>query len=207
MTTATKSPAKKAGAAKKAPAKRVAKPKPEPKYCTCFSVEKNGVFHSCGRTTTSRFAPGHDAKLKGALIKAAIAGEQFVTNEGKHDPRKMAADLGWTAHIDKALARHEADVKRRAARAEQANLRKAERDADREAKAAAKAAKAAAKPAKPAKGETVKRAGFHPTRVRIGRRVYDATISAETTNEVTVTYKDGKGNSRTETVKRSALVD
>lgn len=78
--------------------------------CGCYSnIDKNGVHTSCGRLVKGKFAPGHDAKLKGMLIRAAVAGEQFKTQDkgGKvvsHDPKAFAKELGWEAQIAKGLA-------------------------------------------------------------------------------------------------------
>lgn len=56
----------------------------------------------CGRDTQSRFAPGHDARLKGALIAAfRTPGTKVATPlcPGITDPVKIAAALGWSAFL------------------------------------------------------------------------------------------------------------
>lgn len=77
--------------------------------CGCYSVvDGSGVHTSCGRLVKGKFAPGHDAKLKGMLIRAAAAGEQFKTKDGtkvtNRDPLAFAKELGWGALIEKGIA-------------------------------------------------------------------------------------------------------
>jgi len=61
-------------------------------------------YRSCGRLTRGRFAPGHDAKLKGALIRCTTAGIQYkVEGQKAQDPQKVAASLGWGKYTDRAL--------------------------------------------------------------------------------------------------------
>jgi hypothetical protein len=132
------------------------------------------VYQSCGSDTTRTFAPGHDAKLKSALIIAHRAGMDYSwTDDGflNHvDPLAKAIELGWAHFLTDAPAKP--------------------------------ARKRSAKP----KAAKVTKPGFHPVRVKIGRWTYDAAVEAEDVNEVTVSYRDGKGNLKTATVKRSQLV-
>lgn len=76
--------------------------------CGCYSVvDSKGVHTSCGRLVKGKFAPGHDAKLKGMLIRAAVAGEKFVTKDGTktttNDPMAFATELGWGKLIQKGI--------------------------------------------------------------------------------------------------------
>lgn len=96
----------------------------------------------CGRGTASRFAPGHDARLRGVLARLEANGAGLRLRDGKTHadttPGGLAAKLdtakhSWTAQLA-------ADVER---------ARKAEQDRAAKAKAAA-AKKAAAKTAKAA---------------------------------------------------------
>lgn len=95
--------------------------------CGCYSVvDGSGVHTSCGRLVKGKFAPGHDAKLKGMLIRAAAAGEQFKTKDGtkvtSRDPLAFAKELGWEALIQKgiAVAKAKADRPKRAPGAKKA---------------------------------------------------------------------------------------
>ena len=106
--------------------------------CACYSVvDSNGVHTSCGRLVKGRFAPGHDAKLKGALIRAAVAGESFKIQDKDSkvvtkDPGEFASELGWGKYIDQALVTAKTKADKATARAEA----KAKAAADKPAKAA-----------------------------------------------------------------------
>lgn len=59
---------------------------------------KNAVkcMCGCGETTGSRFAPGHDAKLKSRLLTAH-------RTKGLSDrQRQLVKELGWSKHMTKA---------------------------------------------------------------------------------------------------------
>lgn len=124
--------------------------------CGCYSeVDSKGVRTSCGRLVKGKFAPGHDAKLKGALIRAAAAGEKFVTKDGTkvttRDPMQFATELGWGALIAKGVAVATEKANRPARPARKAAAAKGNRVAPKQtvsrdelkARAAAKAAQKA----------------------------------------------------------------
>ncbi len=50
-----------------------------------------------GRTKGGRFLPGHDAKLKKALVADALAGKKRAANK--------LEKLGWSWYLDKARAK------------------------------------------------------------------------------------------------------
>ncbi|MFF3351077.1 hypothetical protein ACFYWN_00295 [Streptomyces sp. NPDC002917] len=63
----------------------------------------------CTATTQSKFAPGHDAKLKSLLIQAG-AGDHQVRRIVRDtvvakDALRMAADLGWEDLVRDAITR------------------------------------------------------------------------------------------------------
>jgi len=99
--TTARSATRKANRASKAnaPAKRERKPKIEHE-CLCATLTGENakgepVYESCGQMTTNAFKPGHDARLKGALIKAYRGGYQLHLN-GRHlDPMDVASERGW----------------------------------------------------------------------------------------------------------------
>jgi hypothetical protein len=65
---------------------KAAKPKAQPHPCEC----------GCGdltKTGKARFIPGHDAKLKSALIRAALEGDRVAT--------QRLSKLGWGDHLRK----------------------------------------------------------------------------------------------------------
>lgn len=132
-----------------------AKSPKQPKPCACSQYEvrtDEGVTSTgCTAQTVRSFVPGHDAKLKSMLIKAAIAGQdvtRLATSEYPESTltaRQAAEDFNFAGHIDKGVETHE---KREAVRQEKADARaakKAEADAK---KADAQAEAAAAREAK-----------------------------------------------------------
>lgn len=134
-----------------------------PTPCQCFAQpfgepddDETPMFTYCGADTMGTFAPGHDAKLKGVLIRAFLNGQSYdVRNDGhltSYDPMTVAKERHWEAFLNEAKVREERKVEAAAAKATAKATAKAERDA---AKAAAKAEKALAK----AETETVKAAG------------------------------------------------
>lgn len=149
--------------------------------CVCSQVaiswsddsEPEGT--DCQAVTKSQFAPGHDAKLKGLLIRAGAVGADIRVQSGgmlQHtSAENVAAEFGFAkqvaAGIAKAREENEGKGEREAAKAAKAEAsaaakiakaaereaakatREQERAAKAEAKAAADAEKAAAKAAKP----------------------------------------------------------
>ena len=62
----------------------------------------------CGRTTGRDFAPGHDARTKGTLVRAALAGATLalVAADGTTapvDPTALAVALDWTGIVAAAV--------------------------------------------------------------------------------------------------------
>lgn len=208
MATATKT---RKSTAKKAPAKAKAEKAPKTmNACECFSVEvgrtadDEPIFGSCGEQTARRFAPGHDAKLKGALILCAVNGWSYNVQDGgsltAYDPRKVADVRGWSHFIDRAVERSAARAKATEARLAAREAAKAEREAAKQAKAAERAA------AKAAKTKAASTEVGSEVKVKIGRFTYDAIVESESVNSVTVSYEDRKGNAKSADVKRSQLV-
>jgi hypothetical protein len=212
-TPAKKSTAKKAAAAPKPKAER--KPKTQ-SPCQCFSTpsgnttdEGEPIYRSCGLTTTGRFAPGHDAKLKSVLMNLAVAGQEYHRHDGgmlvSGDPAAMARDLAWSHFVDKAIERNAANNERRATRAAEQAAAKAEREAAKTKRAAEKEAaraevKAAQERIAASKGQGT------PARAKIGRQVYDVEIVSEDVNQLTVRYQTRSGNATTAVIKRSQVV-
>lgn len=60
------------------------------------------VHQACGEQTQRTFAPGHDAKLKGVLLRAARSGREYAYVEGGlliyADPMIELTNRGW-AHL------------------------------------------------------------------------------------------------------------
>lgn len=97
--------------------------------CTC----------GCGGKASSRFLPGHDAKLKGKLTRATIADvgllliindqQQEATTRQFADALSKTSKYDWTAGLEEAVAR--------AKKAEQeAEARRAENERKRQERAA-----------------------------------------------------------------------
>ena len=78
----------------------------------------------CGAEVRSRFRPGHDAKLKSALIRSAIQGDD-------PDAERELERLGWTKFLDKARKSRSRQVQPR-------NTQRQQRQADNQEKAGAR---------------------------------------------------------------------
>jgi hypothetical protein len=55
----------------------------------------------CGAPVRSKYKPGHDSKLKGALARAARDQVEVVVNGEHLDPLVYAERLGWLALVEK----------------------------------------------------------------------------------------------------------
>ena len=57
------------------------------------------VFGQCDAKTSRTFAPGHDARLKGLLLRLSRAGYTYVLEDGGNrvelDPTTELANRGW----------------------------------------------------------------------------------------------------------------
>ncbi len=63
--------------------------------------QKNKCLCGCGTETARRFAPGHDARLKGVLIRAfrTEPGKDITLVNGmKGKPEVLLAELGWAKY-------------------------------------------------------------------------------------------------------------
>ena len=88
--------------------------------CSLFvAVTASGQTARTGCTATTRrtFAPGHDAKLKGFLIRAGREGMLIRTPEGGADqlPAKVAERFGFAHMVREGIARPKATRKAKAA--------------------------------------------------------------------------------------------
>eukprot|EP00752_Nemacystus_decipiens_P016651 g14891.t1 len=125
------------------------------KPCQCIAIPKHdhaklradGVpitdkrwheYVPCGELTRSEFAVGHDAKLKGALIRAYVAESPIWRDGKKEDPYAIAKARDWTHFLDAARAKAEAKAK--AAEAKEAEKAKAKEAAAKKKTTAKKAA-------------------------------------------------------------------
>jgi hypothetical protein len=214
-TTATPAKSTKKAAAKTPAEPKVRKPKTQ-NPCQCFSTptgnstdEGEPIYRSCGQSTTGRFAPGHDAKLKSTLMSLSVAGQEYHRQDGgiltSGDPGAMARDLNWGHFVEKAVSTAAARSEVQAARAQ----RKADRAAEREQVKTARAAEKAAARAEVAAAQeriAASKGKGQPAKAKIGRQVYDVEILSEDANGLTVRYETRSGNKTTAVIKRSALV-
>lgn len=149
---------------------QVAKIAAELNVCQCgrFAVVKadgTKVRTGCTRTTKRLFAPGHDAKLKGILIRAGVAGEQVIRegegNNGFTDPVKWGYSFGFGHMVEAGikLARDKA--------------------------AAKKSAKAKAEPVAAPEPEVVE--------AKVGRWTYKGVVLPAADGQPNFQYTDGKG--------------
>ena len=101
------------------PVRKAAAPKPVvPCVCASFA-SATGETTECEATTKATFAPGHDAKTKGLLLRAAIAGAT-VTDTRTNTVRtaaEVAAEFGFATLVADGVALHQAKAADKAKRA------------------------------------------------------------------------------------------
>jgi len=161
--------------------------------CQCYSEPAGKPHHyvSCGRLTRSRFAAGHDAKLKGRLIEAYLAGSDYyvVENGGTvaTKPLDVAHRLGWGTFLTRAAAVVAEKAEKRTAKAERTALARAAKP------------KPKAKPADALKPVV----GF----VKVGRWEYTGAVITEehADGRLTVEYSKSDGSRHTSSVPASAF--
>lgn len=174
-------------------------------------VDDEGVKHDCGTqgsVTPRTFRPGHDAKLKSLLIRAAVAGKQVVkaTEDGdvEMDPLHAADEYGFRNLVEKsvesALAKQEArdaKARERQAKKDERERAKAEAKAERERKAAQKKAHADAveKAAEDRKSQP------GPATAKVGRTTVNGEILADGV------FKYAKGDEEVETTNYTVVID
>lgn len=91
------------------------------KPCACGSYSYLVPLHSndqgdttwerktteCTSSTQSKYAQGHDAKLRKFLVSAGVGGHQVLWTEGKvvigKDALRVADDLGWQDDVRKSI--------------------------------------------------------------------------------------------------------
>lgn len=176
-------------------AEKPAKAVKTPTKCACSlytgkDAKGADLSTDCTAETVRTFGPGHDAKLKSLLIKAAIAGGDVTrTVDGvavQMSPVHAAEEYGFRTQVEKGLAVHTAKVTKRDEAAAARAAKKAEKDA---AKAAAKAAKDAEKAAKKAQADAFQAAADKanadkvagPATAKIGSQKYDGQVLADGT--------------------------
>lgn len=77
--------------------------------CICRNFVNNttGDRLACNRETTRTFAPGHDARLKGFLIRAGRNGDQIKVygNEGTFTAQAVANRFGFAHQVAEGVSR------------------------------------------------------------------------------------------------------
>lgn len=77
--------------------------------CSCrnFADATTGERLACTAETARTFAPGHDARLKGFLIRVGRAGHLVATPEGgtPEFPAKVAERFGFAQMVREGIAR------------------------------------------------------------------------------------------------------
>ncbi len=114
--------------------------------------EIDTIATGCTATTLREFAPGHDAKLKGLLIRAGVADQEIRIEEGglaiTTSAEGAAMRFGFADMVIEGIAKGKEKAADRAAKADAKHAAKAA--AKHAAKAAREAAKATKKDAAPA---------------------------------------------------------
>jgi hypothetical protein len=86
--------------------KIVTDPVNDPTACLCSLMRReDGVTTECNQGTAKRFAIGHDAKMKGFLIRAGVAGltvTNIRTGETK-TAQEVADEIGFSAQVARGI--------------------------------------------------------------------------------------------------------
>ncbi len=92
-----------------------------PCQCSMFANADTGERLECNKTTARQFAPGHDARLKGFLIKLGAQGVEVTRAEGglsiTGDAAKAAEGYGFAHMVASGIERAHAKAKEKAERA------------------------------------------------------------------------------------------
>jgi hypothetical protein len=120
--------------------------------CSCSVYTTAAEPQVCRASTTRLFAPGHDAKLKGRLIRAGVA-DAMVTatdadgNTAELAPMEVARLFGFARQVQAGIAlgkdKEQAKAERKAKREAEREARQLRREAEQAARREAKEAKAA----------------------------------------------------------------
>jgi hypothetical protein len=102
-----------------------------------LDLSNNACLCGCKGVSASRFQPGHDARLKGKLVRATMADVKLLIIMGKDEqevtPRQFAQVLkgkyDWVKGLDESVARLELAEKAAAERREENAKKLAERRA------------------------------------------------------------------------------
>lgn len=163
-----------------------------------------------GTLTTRDFAPGHDAKLKGFLIRAGVAGLEVSDNQGiTASALQMAARFGFEHMVRKGIAggliKAETKKLKKGERSELAEAAQARVDAlTHDGNSARKSRELAALVAAEEAKHTAEVAAAKPepewddepqvVKAKIGRWTYEGTVS-----DGEFTYTNGKGEATSTT--------
>jgi hypothetical protein len=107
-----------------------------PCECARWSNAATGENTGCDAETKGRFAPGHDAKLKGLLVRANVEDQLLRRDEKEMTVAEALADYfpRWTTRVHKSTRSIQANLARKVTRANRAQARRASRKPEPEAR-------------------------------------------------------------------------
>jgi len=141
-----------------------------PCQCSNYADAETGARLVCNRTTLRDFAPGHDARLKGFLIKVGAQGHKVTVIDFAEDMDAVtAASFYQFAHMVAS------GIERAKAKAFERMIRETKRQARKT-------------------HETPKQVA-----AKVGRWVYQGVTSDDPIHGPKFTYQDRKGNQQTTT--------
>jgi hypothetical protein len=170
--------------------------------CSCSVYTTAAEPEVCRASTTRLFAPGHDAKLKGRLIRAGVA-DAMVTatdadgNTAELAPMEVARLFGFARQVHAGIAlgkdKEQAKAERKAKREAEREARQLRREAEQAARAEAKAAKASKDAAfAAALAGLAEEATPALITAKVGRWLYTGTEQADGT----FVYEDKQGKTK-----------
>jgi hypothetical protein len=145
-----------------APAPRITKA-PEPCNCGRYTTtDENGnqVDTDCTYETTRKFGPGHDAKLKSLLIKAAVNRQPVrrVSDGVELEALEVAGEFGFRPQVQKGLDVADKKAQELADRKAEREMKKVETQRKRDEAKADRARKAEERKAKAAEAKAAAQA-------------------------------------------------
>lgn len=154
----------------------------KPCICAAFTNLTTGERTGCLSDTKGLFAPGHDAKLKGLLIRAGVK-DQMISDgiSGEFTSAQISGRFGFYSKVMEGIRLG----KKKAAKTVTSDF-----DAKVDADVARKLAKAAKMVRKPVEAKPV-------VTGKVGRWTYEGTVTDSPEYGLQFTYTDKKGNVQT----------
>lgn len=164
----------------------------------------------CQEGTDHEFAPGHDARLKGMLIRAGVAGQQVRTPDGMiTDAAGAARGFGFHHQVVEGIARGKMKLNAKAAKASKSSSKSSKKTELAQIVESEEAAHQHQRRQAQERREDNAEFGF-AARAKVGRWEYEGELEKDTKGDVWFVYSDRNGQRlqtrRYTLITKSALV-